>query len=124
MGRSDVGEGQLLCLRGDGRTVFRLMKTRRPSERDWRSNYEKGSKPRSTEIGSALAHMSLSMWSYQGQASEVNEHFERKLGDFIVAIELRGEDGIWFAETGTEGHLAVWGRPNALQRSVLAVDPV
>jgi hypothetical protein len=124
MGASDVAEGQLLCFRGDGRTVFSVVRVAHPTEADWRSHYEQQKKPRHAEIGSALDHMSLSMWSFEGQARDINEAVGRKLGDFVAAIELRPEEGIWFAETGPEGHHAVWGRPESLQRSCLAVHPV
>lgn len=123
MGRSDVGDGQLLVFRGDGRTVFRTVRVRQPTEATWRSNYELGTKPRHTEIISALEHMSLSMWAFEGLAADISERFGRRLGDFVAAIELWPEEGIWFAETGPENHVAVWGRPEALQRCVLAVNP-
>jgi hypothetical protein len=124
MGQSDIDPGQLLCFRGDNRTAFRLTRVEKTNEEDWRSHYHQGLKPRGVEVGSALNHMGLSMWSYEGQAYEVNQHFGGRLGHFIVAVELRGEDGVWFAETGVEGHLAVWGRPEVLQRSVLAVSAI
>ena len=123
MGRSDVDEGQLLVFRGEGQTVFRVLRVLQPAEDDWRSNYERGAKPRHTEIGSALDHMSLSMWAYEGLAVDVSERFQRKLGEFVAAVELRPEEGIWFAESGPEGHIAVWGRKEALQRCCVAVHP-
>jgi len=80
-----------------------------------------GAKPRNTEIIRALDHMSLSMWSFQQQAVDISEQFARRLGEFVAAVELREEEGIWFAETGPPGHIAVWGRREALQRCLLAV---
>jgi hypothetical protein len=124
MGESDVGEGQLLAFRGDGRTAFRLLKTSRPSEEDWASNYEKGDKPRKAEIESALMHFGLSMWDSPDRARQVNEGFRGRLGNFVGHVELRPELGIWFAETGSVGHLCVWGRPADLQVSFVEVEPV
>jgi glutathione synthase/RimK-type ligase-like ATP-grasp enzyme len=121
MGRSDVADGQLLVFRGDGRTVYRLLHRLNPSEDDWRSNYERGAKPRSSEVFSALEHMALSMWADERTAMDVSTHFARKLGDFVAAVDLDGNEGIWFAETGSEGHMSVWGRPDALQRSLIVV---
>ena len=124
MGRDDVGDGELLCHRGDGRHVHCMLKTSRPAEDDWRSHYEQRKKPRRSQIGSALDHMALSMWESPDDLIALNEQFERKLGDFIAVVELSGEEGIWFAETGPEGHHNVWGRPAALQRLCLAIHPV
>jgi len=123
MGRSDVGEDQLLVFRGDGRTVYRVLRVLRPTEDDWRSNYELGAKPRNTEVISALDHMSLSMWVREGQAVAISEQFNRRLGEFVAAVELRREEGVWFAETGPEGHVAVWGRREALHRCTVEVHP-
>lgn len=68
--------------------------------------------------------MSLSMWTFEGQVIELNEGLGGVLGNFVAAVELREEEGIWLAETGPEGHIAVWGRPDSLQRCCLAVHPV
>jgi hypothetical protein len=123
VGRSDVAEGQLLVFRGEGQTVFRVLRVLQPTAGDWRSNYELGAKPRNTELLSALDHMSLSMWAFERLAAEISERFGRRLGEFVAAVELRPEEGVWFAETGPEGHVAVWGRREALQRCCVAVHP-
>jgi hypothetical protein len=124
VGASDVADGQLLCFRADGRTAFYMLKTLRPAEEDWRSHYEQGKKPRHSQVGSALDHMALSMWAYEGQLVDLNESLGRRLGGFVAAVELRPEEGIWLAETGPEGHINVWGRPDSLQRCCLAVHSV
>jgi hypothetical protein len=54
----------------------------------------------------------------------MNASFGGRLGGFIGELRLHGELGVWFAETGTPGHLAIWARPDALQRSLIAVEPV
>jgi hypothetical protein len=36
-------------------------------------------------------------------------------------VMLRQEEGIWFAETGPAGHLAVWGRKESFQRCLMGV---
>lgn len=72
-------------------------------------------------MGSALQHMALSMYESAAQAHAVNEWFGRRLGAFVATVELRAEFGIWFAETGVDGHLAVWGRPADLQLSITDV---
>jgi hypothetical protein len=120
-----VGDGELLCFRGDGREAFRIVRVRTPTERDWRSYYELGRPPLRSEIGSSLDHMSLSMFMTAERAREVNAALRGKLGGFIARVELRGEYGIWFAETGKDAqHLCVWGRPPDLQRALLAAEPV
>ncbi len=123
MGRSDTGDGELLAWRGDSRPVFRIVKVLNPTEDDFRSNYERGLRPRHAEIGSALDHMSLSTWADAGQAIALSEQFQRRPGNFIAILELLPEEGIWLAETGPEGHIAVWGRREALLRCVRRVHP-
>ena len=124
MGRDDVGPNDVLVHRGDGRTAFRVVRVAVPTEHDWRSHYEQGRPPHRSEIGSALDHMSLSMFSTPEQARDVTEHFGRRLGSFIAGVELKGEHGIWFSESGGAGHILVWGRPADLQACLVAVEPV
>jgi hypothetical protein len=122
MGASDVGDGQLLVFRGDGRRAYRVMKVLRPTEADWRSNYELNAKPRNAEILSALDHMSLSLWADAGAAVAISEQYGRRLGSFLAEVVLSPDFGIWFAETGPPGHLAVWGRREAFVESTTMVE--
>jgi hypothetical protein len=88
-----------------------------PQESDWRSHYELGEEPRRFEIRNALTHFGVSMFDRPENARRLAQRWPR-LGLFIAEIELGGELGIWFAETGSVGHFTVWGRPTELQRCV------
>jgi hypothetical protein len=80
--------------------------------------------PAHVERRNAALHMALSMWGTDDQARAVTEAFGFKLGVFVGEVERRGERGIWFAQTGAEGHFAVWGRPADLQACLVGVEAV
>jgi hypothetical protein len=75
-------------------------------------------------LGSRDEHMSISCWEDREHLRTLAREYP-KIGSFIVAFEVRGELGIWLAETGTQGHYSVWGRPADLQRCAqLPAEPV
>ena len=117
MARWLAEDDELTAYRGDGRHLFCLMHASTTVEEDWRSHYEKKKKPRHAEIVNAMDHMGLSMWDAIEPLGELSRQFPKQLGTFVVRVELDGALGIWFAETGPEGHYTVWGRPADLQRS-------
>jgi hypothetical protein len=121
---TDDSADELVVHRGDGRVLFYLVTSESLSEEDWRSHYEKSERPRKYEIRNALEHMGLSMWDSPEPLLGLAERWP-KLGRFVANVELVGERGVWFAETGPEGHCTVWGRPADLQRCVsLPVHPL
>jgi hypothetical protein len=117
-------EATLVCHRGDGRPAFRVLRISAPAELDWRSNHELGKAPRGIELGSTLVHMALSMFESAERARSTAERFGGRLGAFVGQVELAGDAGIWFAETGPPGHYSVWARASELQRHLVAVEAV
>ena len=106
---------ELVALRGEGQRLLRLVHSRLTTEDDWRSHYELGEKPRKSEVVSALDHMGLSLWESPEPLRALAGRYPQ-LGTFIVEVEVRGDLGIWLAETGPPGHFTLWGRPADLQR--------
>lgn len=104
-------------MRGDGRILLRLVSAAVTTEDDWRSHYERGEAPRKSEISSALDHMGLSLWDRPEPLMALSNQYPQ-LGKFLAEVRIDGELGVWFAETGPEGHYTVWGRPADLQRCV------
>lgn len=119
MSRRTDDSSELIAFRGDRRILYRLVPSSVTTEDDWRSNYERGDPPRKAEIASALNHFALSMWDQEhvGVLYDLSQRWPQ-LGRFVAEVEMNGELGIWYAETGPEGHFSVWGRPSDLQRSV------
>lgn len=115
MPRTTHDDPEVFPRRGDERQLLRLVRSALTSEADWQSNYERGDPPRKSEIASALDHMGLSMWDRPEPLISLSRQWP-KLGTFMAEVRLVGELGIWFAETGPEGHFIVWGRPADLQR--------
>ena len=101
--------------RGDGRTVYRLSDTSEPTEEDWQSPFARGDRPRKAQIPNVLIHLGLSMTDRPEPLLSLRRAFPN-LGDFIVDVELRGDLGVWFADTLWDGHYTVWGRPSDLVR--------
>jgi hypothetical protein len=124
MGRSDERDGELVLFRGDGRIVYRVLRARVPQERDWWSHYEQRARPRGIEILRAVDQMALSTFATSDAARAMTEHHSYELGRFIARVEVRAELGMWFAETGAAGHVAVWARAADFQRACVAVEPV
>ena len=120
MARWQSGDRELQAHLGDGRILFRLVHSESTTEDDWRSHYELGARPRKTEIESALDHMGLSMWDNPEILLRLIERpsMRKALGEFVAEVEVKGSLGVWFAETHSEGHFTIWGRPQDLQRCV------
>lgn len=97
--------------------MFRLV---RGHADDWKSDYELQRQPRPPARANALIYMGLSMWSAMEDALEANGRCRPPFED-VAAVELRGEEGIWFARTFGPGHYTVWGRAEALQRCVVEI---
>jgi hypothetical protein len=62
--------------------------------------------------------MGLSMWDRSEPLIALSHRWPQQLGTFLAEVHIVGELGIWFAETGPEGHFTVWGRSVDLQRCV------
>jgi hypothetical protein len=95
--------------RAAGQPAFRL--SRGEVDPNFESDYETGRAPRGPQARSAVIHMGLSMWSSEESARAKNVEFGGRLGDHIVALELDGELGVWWAQTFSPHHMTVWGHP-------------
>lgn len=127
MARTTHESPELFAYRGNGRPLYRLVHAAVTTEEDWRSHYERGEPPRKAEIANAMDHFALSMWDREHihVLERLSNRFPERLGTSVAEVELNGDLGIWYAETGPEGHYTVWGRPADLQRSVsLPTHPV
>ena len=111
---------QLTAFRGDGRQVFRLV---RGTDSDYLSDYEAQQRPRPPQRANTLIHMGLAMWSTMEGVIRANERCRPPFPK-VAVVELRGEEGVWFARTFKGGHHTVWGRPDALERCVVDVIPL
>ena len=68
--------------------------------------------------------MGLSFWATEESALAKNQHFDGKLGDHVAELELRGDLGIWHAETFSIEHFTVWGRAGDLEQCVRDIRTV
>jgi hypothetical protein len=68
--------------------------------------------------------MGLSMWISEESARAKNNEFGGRLGDHVIALELDGALGVWWAQTFSQEHMTVWGRPADLRRCVRDIHPV
>ena len=116
MPRWTAEDPELTAFRGDGRLLYRLVHARLTGEEDWQSHYEQRKKPRQAEIVNAMDHMGVSVWESIDHLRSLHRAFGDRIGSFMVGVELRGDLGLWYAETGPEGHYTIWGRPADLQR--------
>ena len=116
----EEGPGQRVR-RGDGHIVYRLLDYVDDLE-PWLSDYAAGRYPMASRAN-ALFAMGLSMWSSQEAAEEANTWFRISYSR-VAVVQLDGDRGIWWARTPPFGHRTVWGRPEALQDSVLDDYPL
>ena len=86
----------------------------------FKSNYERGKRPRRVEMKFTPAHMGLSTWLAREQAASIGRLFPETAGEFTAEVRLAPEIGAAFARTGPPGHLTIWGR--APQLALVAVD--
>lgn len=112
-------------LGGHSLTVFRAVPTDDPDmivER-FRSNYERGNRPRGIETKMRIMHLGLSVYR-QFDAARDTAIAIPQIGSFVAELHLQPDFGFNYAETGQPSHLTLWGDPVKLSDAIVDVQPV
>lgn len=89
----------------------------------FRSNYERGARPRGLEVESALVHFGLSMYLQRKMATATARRWPG-LGVHIAEFRLEPGNGFCWAHTAPPGHITVWGRPLQLLACIADILPI
>lgn len=108
-------------------TAYRIVRSTHRSDPlmldAFRSNYERGARPRGLEIESALIHFGLSMYLERRMAVATALRWPR-LGRHIAEVRLEPDNGFYWAHTAQQGHITIWGRPLQLLSCIADILPI
>ena len=110
----------------DAMTVFRIVHAGGDAAQlldSLRSHYELSQPPRKVERESAVLHMGISVFIDRDSAEGLARRWS-KLGDHTARIHLRHGQGFNYADTGSPGHLTLWGDPVKLREAIADIEPV
>jgi hypothetical protein len=110
----------------DALTVFRIVHAGANDAQlldSLRSHYELSQPPRKVERESTVLHMGISVFVDRSSAEGLARRWT-KLGDHTARLDLKHGNGFNYADTGSPGHLTLWGDPVKLREAIADIEPV
>lgn len=108
------------------RTFFRIVKSARPTEEDFTSNFARGRPPRRSELLDPQEYRSISAFARLEDARSVQRRFPR-LGSYIAELDVADDDTTIVVRKASDdprdSHHNLQGEPGAFLRRVRRVYP-
>jgi hypothetical protein len=105
-------------------TLFRLVKSGRPTEADFISNYALGLPLRHDTPETRRLWTGLSAFDTESRARRMGRRYPW-LGSYIAELLIPADAGIrWERTTATRGHFTIWGSAADVLACVVRVVPI